>query len=150
MRLVHFAFLACAGCSFPRPQELTNDAGERPGAADSGVDAGAAVDGGNTPRCAKVGSRSLPWPEIGADPRGIASADLNGDGKVDLVIANYESTVSVLLGNGDGTFASRADYATGPTPSSIAIGDVNGDAKPDLVLSNNGAATVSVLRNLGP
>ena len=69
MRLVHFAFLACAGCSFPRPQELTNDAGERPGAADSGVDAG--VDSG-------VDSGAIFELRIGAPGGGLDKSLRNG------------------------------------------------------------------------
>jgi hypothetical protein len=72
---------------------------------------------------------------------------VSGDGKPDLVTANSEytaSTVSVLLGNGDGTFAAKVDYAAGTGPQSVAIGDVGGDGKPDLVVANYFSATVSV------
>ena len=48
------------------------------------------------------------------DPSSLAIADLSGDGRPDLGVANYgESTVSVLLGNGDGTFGGRSDFGTG-------------------------------------
>jgi hypothetical protein len=80
----------------------------------------------------------------------IAVADLNKDGKVDLVISNdfcpslNESCLSVLLGNGDGTFQSATTYdaggypfASGPAISiPIFIADLNGDGKPDLVVGN--------------
>ncbi|MFB7337742.1 FG-GAP repeat domain-containing protein, partial [Streptomyces adustus] len=50
----------------------------------------------------------------------VAVGDFNGDGKPDLVTANYESgSVSVLLGNGDGTFAAKTDSRTGDNPSSV-------------------------------
>ena len=53
----------------------------------------------------------------GANAHGIVSADLNGDGKPDLAVANSTtSTVSVLLGRGDGTFASPVNYGIGQTP----------------------------------
>jgi len=53
----------------------------------------------------------------GGDPRSIQSADFNGDGKRDLVVANRSSnTVSILLSNGDGTFAPRIDAAVGTNP----------------------------------
>lgn len=74
---------------------------------------------------------------VGQAPVGVAEADLNGDGKPDLVIANGNSnTVSVLLGNGDGTFQPHVDYATGTGPWSVAVGDFNNDGKPDLAVVN--------------
>jgi hypothetical protein len=80
--------------------------------------------------------------------------DVNGDGKPDLVVANYQSnTVGVLLGNGDGTFQTAATYSSGGLYSwFVAVGDVNGDGKPDLLVANeegesNGDGTVGVLIN---
>ena len=62
---------------------------------------------------------------------------MNGDGKPDLVTANLsDNTVSVLLGNGNGTFQNQHTFATGSFPYSVALGDVNGDGKPDLVVAN--------------
>ena len=78
--------------------------------------------------------------------------DVNGDGKPDLATANGGSnvwTVSVLPGNGDGTFATKTDFGAGSRPWSVAIGDVNGDGKPDLATANYGSNTVSVLLNIG-
>jgi hypothetical protein len=82
-------------------------------------------------------------------PDSVAIGDLNGDGKPDLVTANYDEagTVSVLLNKGDGSFQAKLDYATGGGPRSVAIGDLNGDRKPDLVTANAAASTVSVLTN---
>ncbi len=86
---------------------------------------------------------------VGGNPISVAVGDFNGDGKPDLAIANdFGNTVSVLLGNGNGTFASKTGYGTGDGPVSLAIGDFNGDGKPDLAVANEGSATVSVL--LGP
>ena len=86
----------------------------------------------------------------GANPRAIAVADFNGDGKLDFVTADYDfSKVSVLLGNGDGTFAAKVDYATGMAPYGVAVSDFNGDGKPDIVVANAFANTVSVLLNNG-
>lgn len=66
-------------------------------------------------------------------------------------MANYNSsTVSILKGNGDGTFQTHVDYPTGSNPRSITAVDLNGDHKLDLVTgSNNGGNDVSVLLNSG-
>ena len=88
--------------------------------------------------------------DVGRWPTSVAVGDVNGDGKPDLVAANNSSfTVSVLLGNGDGTFGQRSDYATGWGPSSVAIGDLNGDGKPDLAVTNMNSSSVSVLLGNG-
>jgi hypothetical protein len=74
--------------------------------------------------------------------------DLNGDDKPDLVVANVNygsSNVSVLLGNGDGSFGVGTEYGTGNDPISVAIGDLNGDGKQDLAVANHAANTASVL-----
>ncbi len=78
---------------------------------------------------------------------GVAVADLNGDGKLDVVVADQANIVSVLLGNGDGTLQAAVSYSTGTSsdPGSVAIADVNGDGKLDIVVANQGAASVSVL-----
>lgn len=80
---------------------------------------------------------------------GIAVADVNNDGKADVVVANG-STVSVMLGNGDGTFQQAINVAAGQSPIFVAVADVNGDGKPDLlVLSQFGAQNISVLLGNG-
>jgi len=61
----------------------------------------------------------------------VAVGDFNGDGIPDLAISNESSsTVSILLGKGDGTFQSQVSYATGAYPYSVAVGDFNGDGIP--------------------
>jgi len=73
----------------------------------------------------------------GKEPRSLAVGDFNGDGKLDLVVANRsDNTVSILLGKPDGTFTSKVDYATGPKPISVLIGDFNGDGNLDLAVAN--------------
>ena len=69
--------------------------------------------------------------------------DFNRDGKWDIAVINIcsdrscvASSISVLLGNGDGTFQTHADYATGLGPLAVAVGDLNGDGKEDLVTAN--------------
>ena len=80
----------------------------------------------------------------------VAVADVNGDGKPDLIVGNFcgftndcelslgrSGTVSVLLGNGDGTFQTAVVYDPGGYfPISVTLADVNGDGKPDLVVAN--------------
>jgi hypothetical protein len=79
---------------------------------------------------------------VGIAPYSVAAGDFNGDGILDLVVANSSNnsnTVSILLGNGDGTFQAHTDYATGIEPQSVAVADFNGDGKLDLVTANYGA-----------
>ncbi|HLJ93499.1 MAG TPA: VCBS repeat-containing protein, partial [Gemmataceae bacterium] len=89
---------------------------------------------------------------VDANPLGVVLADLNGDGKLDAVTANYgDGTVSVLMGNGDGTFQPAQSYVAGTNPSTVAIGDFNGDHIPDLAVGHykGSANTVSVLLGNG-
>jgi hypothetical protein len=74
----------------------------------------------------------------GITPGSIAIADLNGDGKLDLVLGNAGSnSVGMLLGNGDGTFEAPVTYGSGGIePLAVALGDVNGDGIPDLIVTN--------------
>ncbi len=69
----------------------------------------------------------------GTHTESVAVADVNGDGKLDIVATNGDSgTVAVLLGNGDGTFQPVVTYDSGgSTPFSVAVADVNGDGKPE-------------------
>ena len=77
---------------------------------------------------------------VGAYPYSVAIGDFNGDGRPDLAVANVDSnTVSVLLGNGDGTFQAAVNYGVGTKPFSVVVGDFNGDGKPDLAVTNAGS-----------
>ena len=91
----------------------------------------------------------------GANPAEIvAVADIDGDGKPDMVVVNRSTnTFSVFRNtNTSGTistasFATKVDIATDSTPSSIAIGDLDGDGKPDIVITNQFLNKISVYRN---
>ena len=84
------------------------------------------------------------------EPDSVVCGDFNGDGKLDLAVANNESnTVSILLGNGDGTFQNAVSYNVGTNPDSIVAGDFNGDGKLDLAVTNYGSNSVSILLNTG-
>jgi hypothetical protein len=101
----------------------------------------------------------------GVDSYSVAIADMNGDGKPDLIVGNAAggkssttfpggSTIGVLLGNGDGTFGPAASYATGEwTAYSVLVADVNGDGKADVLITGqdpgNGPGAVSVILGNG-
>jgi hypothetical protein len=84
--------------------------------------------------------------QLGLTPDSIMSADLNGDGNLDLLIADgVGSGLYVMLGRGDGTFGTAVGYSV-DFPNAVAIADVNGDGNVDVVAASNllvsGAASV--------
>ena len=84
-------------------------------------------------------------------PRSVAVGDFNGDGRLDLVVANGNiNCVSMLLGNGNGTFQSPQDFASGVAPFSVVVGDFNSDGRADLAEANsNTSGGVGVLLGNG-
>jgi ELWxxDGT repeat protein len=93
-----------------------------------------------------AGATNFSLPLLGGS-NDLAVADINGDGKLDLVTANLgNNTVSVLLGNGNGSFNNATNFAVGNSPLKIEIGDFNGDGKLDLITKNSGTSNnISVL-----
>jgi len=89
---------------------------------------------------------------VGGHPNVITIADIDGDGKADIISANQTSnSISVLrnisTGVGNINFATQATFASGGTPYPIAVGDIDGDGKLDIVTGNANVATVSVFKN---
>jgi hypothetical protein len=107
-------------------------------------------------------SQAVNYQPGAAGPSSVFLADVNHDGKLDMVVVNEygggpngDSLVSVLLGNGDGTFQPPVTYDSGgPGAVSVYVADVNGDGWPDIVVANqgggpNGDGSVGVLLNDG-
>jgi hypothetical protein len=91
---------------------------------------------------------SAPSYAAGTNPRSVAVGDLNGDGILDLAVADQGSNrVSILLGKGDGTFQAAQNYSLNFSPQALAVGDFNGDGKLDLAVLDG--SEVSVLLGKG-
>jgi hypothetical protein len=110
---------------------------------------GRLTDGSFTPRV----DIAIP---AGYSPYGLAVADVDGDGKLDIIISDYNvGMVSVYRNTGAaGNFSSnnldpRVDFPCGPQPQGIAVKDVDGDGRPEILIANAGNGTVSLLRNIG-
>lgn len=91
----------------------------------------------------------------GPFPSAVSIGDLDGDGKLDIVVTNSNSnTISIFRNTGNAgsiSFAARIDFATGQQPYSVAIGDVDGDGKNDLAIGNRSVTSpsISILLNTG-
>lgn len=87
---------------------------------------------------------------VGSKPWCVTVGDFNDDSKLDLVTANgLSDNVSILLGNGDGTFAAAVNYSVGDLPASIYVGDFNGDTDLDLAVANADNNNISILLGNG-
>jgi len=90
------------------------------------------------------------------NPTSIVTGDFNRDGKPDLAVAvgyGFSNAtpghVSILLGNGDGTFVAATNYTVGGAPKSVAVGDFNRDGTPDLAVANSLGGSISILLGSG-
>jgi hypothetical protein len=93
---------------------------------------------------------STPTTSIGDRASPSEPADFNGDGNADLAVVNInDNSVSIVLGNGDGTFAPQQEIAVGQLPRGIAVLDFDGDGDADVVNSNANSSTLSLIENLG-
>ncbi|MBF9239803.1 VCBS repeat-containing protein [Hymenobacter sp. BT683] len=95
---------------------------------------------------------ATPSAGTGSQPYGVEVADVNADGRPDVLTANYgTSSVGVLLGNGNGTFRTAVAYSTGPgsQPFDLAVADVNADGRPDIISANTFTYGVGVLLGNG-
>jgi Flp pilus assembly secretin CpaC len=89
---------------------------------------------------------------VGKSPVAIATGDVNNDSHPDLAVVNQtDNTVSVLLGNGDGTFtaAPNSPLGTGVAPTAVTITDFNADGNPDIAVTDPQTDSVSVFLGLG-
>ena len=87
---------------------------------------------------------------VGTAPTGVIVADFNRDGTVDLAVCNSgSSSISILLGTGNGSFRPRRDMALSSRPQALASGDFNGDGKLDLAVVNGQSNSVSILLGNG-
>ncbi|TMQ62837.1 MAG: PKD domain-containing protein [Candidatus Eisenbacteria bacterium] len=159
-------FLTVATTS-SNPAAATGKVIVAPGATDVGAFTAvvAATDGiATAPQSFKVAvgdARALPNPgsppydassftsEVGRTPQSLAAADLDGDGDLDLITANLSQTLTILRGNGDGTFDRRDDFPVGESPYSATAADFNGDGHPDIVMVDSTLDVVSVIDGIG-
>jgi hypothetical protein len=106
--------------------------------------------GAQAEECGLIDLHSVHSFPTGGAPIAIAVKDLNGDGKLDLMVVNSNSVnIAVLIGTGEGSFKEPVEYPVGEKPRSLGVADVNGDNKPDLMTANHDSGNISVLLGIG-
>ena len=87
-------------------------------------------------------------PQVYGEPVSLVATDVNGDGKVDLISANFSAnTLTVLTNDGSGGFVIASTLNVSSNPVSVCAADGNGDGKVDLICANFGTNTLTVLTN---
>ncbi len=120
------------------------------GAGLTGVDLRAANSFGAMSWTTNVFYQLFSSPVVGTSPRSVVAADINGDGKVDLISAMSGSgIISVLTNNGSAVFGSVPTPLPSSAPYWVAVADVNGDSKLDVITANFNNNTLSVFTNNG-
>ena len=102
----------------------------------------------NAPIAYALNPTTTTMPLSAAGGRGVALADMNGDGRPDLLDLGSCCGVGIFLNHGDGTFAAAVNFATAPQPFFIATGDLNGDHQDDVAVVSSNGGTTSRLRVL--
>jgi hypothetical protein len=98
----------------------------------------------------RAGGFQAPYRYRGGDALDLAVADLNGDGKLDVVLSDSDhNAVAVRLGRGDGTFTSARRYWSGWSPFGVAVADLNHDGRLDITAANLEGVSVSVFLGAG-
>ena len=141
-------------------QDLTSGGGYSPISADFNGDGKLDIVSANAGNAVSVllgnGDGTLQTQQqysTGTQPISVVQGDFNGDGKLDLAVANEGGgtggNVSILLGNGDGSFQAHHEYAAGNVPNSVVAGDFNGDGFLDLAVANFGSSNISIMLGVG-
>ena len=96
-----------------------------------------------------IGTPAPSYP-VGNNPKYVVLADLRGNGRLDIITANYQDgTISVLLNNGDGTFGAQVTYGVGLGPDCLIAADLDGDGKMDLLVLNSVDNTIDFMKGDG-
>ena len=102
-----------------------------------------------SPHARNLSDGLLHTSDVGGTPLGIDARDIDGDGKVDILASNFSgNTISLLRGNGNGTFAARVDFPARDKPYGLAVADVDGDGLADVVVSNRDEGGISTLKGM--